>query len=93
MMNDKEKIIKIPKGISYISDWDEFENNLPKSDKLIIDKELTGCGCTYWALDNIHPTILVSPRKQLLESKMKSEHFLGKLFYFKIEKDGKTDAR
>ena len=89
MMNEKEKIIKIPKGISYISDWDEFESNLPKSNKLIIDKELTGCGCTYWALDNIHPTILVSPRKQLLESKMKSEHFLGKLFYFKRDKETK----
>ena len=37
MMNDKEKIIKIPKGIGYISDWKEFESSLPKSDKLIID--------------------------------------------------------
>ena len=59
-------IINVPKGIRYISEWKEFE--LPDH-PCIINKQITGCGFTEWAITCPQHTIIVSPRKILLENK------------------------
>lgn len=70
MFNKGEKIIKVPKGIRYISEWKEFELfNFPH----ILDKKIPGCGFTEWCLVNNQDVILCSPRKILLQNK-KEQH-------------------
>ena len=71
----KEKII-VPKGIRYLSEWNDF--NLPDHPS-IIDKQITGCGFTEFCLTNPSNVILVSPRKILLENK--EEQHKGEVFY------------
>ncbi len=61
-------ILKVPAGIRYISDWEEFDfGNFP--DKCIINKQLPGCGFTEWCIRNRHPLVLCSPRRMLLQNK------------------------
>lgn len=70
MFNKGEKIIKVPKGIRYISEWKEFELfNFPH----VLDKKLPGCGFTEWCITNNQDVILCSPRKILLQNK-KDQH-------------------
>ena len=59
-------IIKVPKGIRYINQWEGFK--LP-DEPSIIDKQITGCGFTEYCLTNQDNVILCSPRKMLLENK------------------------
>ena len=69
---NREKII-IPRGIRYISEWNEFRfNNFPS--KCIINKQLPGCGFTEYCINCPENVILCSPRKMLLENK-KDQHF------------------
>ena len=72
-----KKIIKIPNGIEYISQWREYI--IPKGEHCIVDKGVTGCGYTEFALTNDDPIVLCSPRKLLLENKsekhIKERHF------------------
>jgi hypothetical protein len=69
---NREKII-IPRGIRYISEWNEFRfNNFPS--KCIINKQLPGCGFTEYCINGPENVILCSPRKMLLENK-KDQHF------------------
>lgn len=58
--------IVVPKGIRYLSDWEDF--SLPEYPS-ILDKQLPGCGFTEWCIRNNMNIILVSPRKILLENK------------------------
>ena len=69
---NREKII-IPRGIRYISEWNEFRfNKFPN--KCIINKQLPGCGFTEYCINNgPENVILCSPRKMLLENK-KDQH-------------------
>ena len=60
------KIITVPSGIRYISQWDSF--SLP-THPCIINKTITGCGFTEYCLTNSDNVILCSPRKILLENK------------------------
>ena len=60
------KIITVPSGIRYISQWDSF--SLP-THPCIINKQITGCGFTEYCLTNSDNVILCSPRKILLENK------------------------
>ena len=63
----KQRIV-VPKGVRYISEWEDYklENyNFPH----ILNKVLTGCGFTEYCLRNDQNIILVSPRKFLLENK------------------------
>jgi hypothetical protein len=62
-----KKEIIIPKGIEYISQWEDYV--LPKGTHCIIDKGVTGCGYTEFALTNGDWVVLCSPRKLLLENK------------------------
>ena len=74
-MNIKE--IVIPKGIEYIGQWKEY--SIPKGEHCIVDKGVTGCGYTEFALTNEDPIVLCSPRRLLLENKsekhMKEKHY------------------
>ena len=56
----------VPAGIRFISDIPNF--SMPPF-PCIIDKKLTGCGFTEWVLRDNVPTILVSPRTNLLKNK------------------------
>ena len=62
-----KKIIKIPRGIEYISQWSEYA--IPRGEHCIVDKGVTGCGYTEYALRNDDWVVLCSPRKLLLENK------------------------
>ena len=52
----KKTILKVPKGIRYISDWTEFKDIFPTIPH-IMDKTIPGCGFTEWCLGNEMNTI------------------------------------
>lgn len=60
----KKYEIKIESGIRYIKDIKDF-----KFRNGILAKELAGCGATSFALENDEPTIICSPRNELLINK------------------------
>lgn len=65
----EKKILKIPSGVHYLSDYrlpDGSKFQLPRG---ILNKELTGCGGTTLALESGDKTIICSPRIRLLENK------------------------
>ena len=71
----RKEIINIPSGIKYLSEFKGFE--LPNG---IFNKVLTGCGATTIAIMDKYPTIICSPRKKLIESKV-GQH--SNIFWFK----------
>ena len=79
-----KKIIKVPSGrdIKYISEWSEYK--IPKG-HCIVDKGVTGCGYTEYALTNNLPTVLCSPRKLLLENKSEQHQNDINILYLKNE--------
>ena len=62
----RKKIVQVPKGVKFLSDWVGFD--LPEESS-IINKTLTGCGFTQWCLTSLKHLILCSPRRVLLENK------------------------
>lgn len=68
--------IIVPKGIRYISEWEDFE--LPDFPH-IMDKQIPGCGFTEWCLRNEQDVVLCSPRRILLENK--TEQHVGEVYY------------
>ena len=69
-MNNSNQPIKviIPKGIRHLKDWNDFSiPNFP----CIIDKQVTGCGFTEYCLGNEENVVLCSPRKVLIENKVR----------------------
>ena len=78
--------IRVPDYVKFISDWKEFI--YPKG-HVIFDKTICGCGFTEYCLKNQYPTILCSPRKVLLENKLKQHLKDGdrNIYYFKNEKE------
>ena len=58
---NKERIV-VPKGIEFLSQWSEF--SLP-NEPCILNKQITGCGFTQWALTCPANVILCSPRIRL----------------------------
>ena len=80
----KREILKVPKGIRYISEWEEYSLknfNFPH----ILNKQITGCGFTEYCLTNDMDIILCSPRRILLENKF--DQHQGEVFYFRNESD------
>ena len=66
-MDNKVKL-EVPKGIRFLSDWNEFKlSNFPG--KCIINKQIPGCGFTEYCIRSSENIILCSPRKILLENK------------------------
>ena len=78
----EKTIINVPKGIRFLGEWQEF--NLPEYPH-ILDKQITGCGFTEWAITCPMNVILVSPRLMLLENK--EEQHQGQLYYAKNDLD------
>ena len=76
----KEIKIKVPTEYEYLSMWKDFETFLPPG-HIILNKEICGCGCTDYFLTNGTPTILVSPRKRLIESKMNDPRTYMAFYY------------
>lgn len=74
----------VPKGIRYIS---ELNFQLPETPS-VVNKKLTGCGFTEWAITCPAKVILVSPRRILLENKA-SQHPESNVIYFR--NDGETE--
>ena len=73
--------IKVPIEYQYLSQWTDFDSILPEG-HILLNKEICGCGCTDYYLTNGQPNILVSPRRNLITSKLKNGRTAGKLFYF-----------
>lgn len=65
----KKRLIQIPE-IDHLSDFLEFDSLLERG-KVIVDKEVCGCGATeyYLRLPDV-PVLLLSPRKLLIETKL-----------------------
>ena len=88
--------IEVPAGIRYISEWKEFK--LPEYPH-ILDKQITGCGFTQWAITCSMNVILVSPRLMLLENKEKQHK--DQVYYAKndlerileVDKNLETDPK
>ena len=86
--------ISVDSGIQYISDWkDNYGNYMIEpiiaKGKVIVNKQLTGCGFTSYCLDatkNPYNYILLSPRICLIKNKV--EQF-GDCFYFDRVSSGK----
>ena len=76
--------LEVPEYVKFISDWKEFRY---PTGHVIFDKTICGCGFTEYCLCNEYPTILCSPRKILLDNKMKQHLGDKKIYYFKNEKD------
>ena len=72
----KKDILTVPRGIRYISEWDNF--HLPVI-PTIIDKQITGCGFTEYCIGCKEDVIICSPRVILLENK--EDQHQGELFY------------
>ena len=70
----KKLDIYIPEDIEYLSQWgDQFYSQLP-AEKFILNKEVCGCGATEYFLENpTVPLILISPRRELINSKVNSK--------------------
>lgn len=61
--------INVPVQYRYLSQWQDLLNILPQQGKYILNKVNTGCGGTTLFLQSAQPTILVSPRSNVLYSK------------------------
>ena len=73
--------IMVPQEYQYLSDWNDFDSYLPDG-KIILNKSICGCGCTDYYLTNDQPVILLSPRRNLITSKLKNGRTAGKVYYF-----------
>lgn len=83
-----KKVLIVPKGIRYISDWSKLDNGYSLEYfqfPHMVNKQLTGCGFTEYCITNNLDMIICSPRKILLENK--AEQHNGEVFYFKNEYD------
>ena len=87
-------VISVDSGIQYISDWKDNYGNymiepIISRGKVIVNKQLTGCGFTSYCLDatkNPFNYILLSPRICLIKNKV--EQF-NDCFYFDRVSSGK----
>lgn len=79
--------IYVPEGLHYLGEQPGFFKQFDGKGNCIVDKVITGCGATTDALaDDVH-TILVGPRRALLNCKAESDRFRGKVYMFKADED------
>lgn len=78
---NKLQPIQIPEGVFYLGNYPELLNLLP-SQTFIFNKVMTGCGATTMFLDDAIPTVLCSPRKELIHCKANSNRYMGKVHLF-----------
>ena len=75
--------LKVPANIRYIKEWTDYDLSNFQFPH-ILNKTLTGCGFTSYALESNLPIVLCSPRKRLIENKMRQ---IPGMFYFNMEDD------
>jgi len=68
----EEKLIHVPLGVRYLSQWKDFDKQLPDC-HFILNKTHTGVGATHYFLTNDKKVVLCSPRCSLIENK-KTKH-------------------
>lgn len=73
--------ITMPEGIYYLSDYPQLQQQLPTS-SYIFNKVMTGCGATTMFLDDDIPTVLCSPRRELINCKANSSKHIGVVHLF-----------
>lgn len=94
MLIFKKKLEINDPSIKYISDWKDVNcnciiDNYIGYGRYLLNKQLTGCGCTSYYLKNNENVILLSPRVKLLKDKRKK---IPGLLYFNREKDETTSC-
>lgn len=80
----KKALINIPEGIYFLGDYPELLQKLPTS-TFILNKVMTGCGATTLFLEDNIPTVLCSPRKELIHCKASSNRHFGRVHAFGYE--------
>lgn len=78
---NKLQPIRIPPGIIHLSDWPDILNHFPNQ-TFVFNKVMTGCGATTLFLRDPVPTVLCSPRKELIHCKANDPDFVGKVHQF-----------
>ena len=88
-----KKTITVPKGIRYISEWNDLgegkrlTDQLPTDTPYIMNKTITGCGYTEYCIRCPEAVILCSPRLILLENKEDQHSGEECVLYLKNEYD------
>ena len=59
-LENGKRMIPVPKGIRYISNWPEFNLNFFGDKPYIIDKQIPGCGFTEYCLTNDEDIVFYS---------------------------------
>lgn len=90
-MLDPKNDIKVSKEYQYLSQWTDFDSILQEG-RIILNKEICGCGCSDYHPTNGQPNILVSPRGNLITIKLKNGMTTGKLFYFNMSSGTMDDT-
>lgn len=80
----KKKYISIPENILYLGNYQDLMFQLPEG-SFIFNKVMTGCGATTMFLNDSVPTILCSPRREMIRCKAESDDFSGKVHLFGSE--------
>lgn len=74
--------ITVPHNVNYISEWENFEYQIPQG-QVIINKKYPGCGLTTWALYNPKvPVVLCVPRIYLAENKTQQLDLDNESYFF-----------
>ena len=76
-----KRLINVPEGVFYLTDFAALDSFLPKG-SYIFNKVMTGCGATTLFLDDNVPTVLCSPRRELIHCKANSDRYFGKVHLF-----------
>lgn len=74
--------INIPERIYHLNEYPELQSQFPQG-SFILDKTITGCGATTMFLSDRTPTILCSPRLELMHCKANSPQFIGLVHEFR----------
>ena len=88
----KNIILQVPKGIRYISQYEEQYGFHLEDFPYILDKSIPGCGFTTWALTNSQNVILASPRKVLMRNKKEQLDDDGVLSFLCLPPEGDEET-
>ena len=66
----EQRIITAPLGTEWIEQIPELKKGLPEN--CILDKGITGCGVTTFAIENHRPTLIAAPTVNLIRNKMQA---------------------
>ena len=77
-----KRTISIPEGVFYLGEYPQLIHELPQTGSYILNKVMTGCGATTMFLEDPVPTVLCSPRRELIRCKAESDRFCGLVHSF-----------